>query len=259
MTHRSANAFGSSSATEHYSNLLAPIYLWMVGGLESAFQAGAVDIATFCDSSPAGRIAVDLGAGFGMHAIPLARQGYTVTAIDTSAELLSQLRSHSPDLAIRTVVADILTFPQYVDEPADLILCMGDTLTHLQEQASVDDLFQEIGRSLKPGGKFALTFRDYTRPPAGIARFIPVRSDEDRILTCFLEATPTHMAVHDVVYERDGVTWQMKVSSFAKLRLSPEWVTHSLETHGLVVQTGAGRGGMVSIVATNIRKMGERR
>jgi SAM-dependent methyltransferase len=221
----------------------------MVGGLESALQLGAADIASFCDSDPAGKIAVDLGAGFGMHAIPLARQGYTVTAIDTSTELLSQLRAQSPHLGIRTVVADILTFPQYVDEPADLFLCMGDTLTHLQDQASVDDLVQNIARCLKPGGKLALTFRDYTKPPAGIARFIPVRSDQDRILTCFLEATPTHMDVHDVLYERRGVTWQMKVSSYMKLRLSAEWVAQSLKTHGLVVQIGAGRGGMVSIVA----------
>jgi SAM-dependent methyltransferase len=246
MMHRSAN----SSVTEHYSKLLAPIYLWMVGGLESALQLGAADIAPLCDSNTAGRTAVDLGAGFGMHAIPLSRRGYTVTAIDTSKELLAHLHSQSPDVAIRTVVADILTFPHYVDEPVDLILCMGDTLTHLQEQASVDDLFQKIARSLRPDGKFALTFRDYSRPPAGIARFIPVRSDQDRILTCFLEETPTHMAVHDVLYERNAVTWQMKVSSYMKLRLSPDWVTHSLESHGLVAQIGAGRGGMVSVVAT---------
>lgn len=242
----------NSSITEHYSKLLAPIYVWMAGGIESALQLGAADIAPLCDSNTAGRTAVDLGAGFGMHAIPLARHGYTVTAIDTSQEFLAQLRSHSTDVAIRTVMADILSFPQYVDEPADLILCMGDTLTHLQEQASVDDLFQKVARFLKPDGKFALTFRDYSRPPAGIARFIPVRSDQDRIFTCFLEATPTHMVVHDVLYERNGVTWQLKVSSYLKLRLSPEWVTHSLETHGLVVQAGAGRGGTVSIVATKI-------
>jgi SAM-dependent methyltransferase len=251
MMDRSATSSASSSVLEHYSNLLAPIYLWMVGDLESALQLGAADIAPLCDSNTRGRIAVDLGAGFGMHAIPLARQGYTVIAIDTSTELLSQLGSHSPDVVIRTVTADLLNFSKYVHEPADLIMCMGDTLTHLQEQASINDLFQKVARSLKPGGKFALTFRDYTRPPHGVARFIPVRNDEDRILTCFLEATPTHMHVHDVLYERNGVTWQMKVSSYMKLRLSPEWVAHSLETHGFVVQVGTGRGGLVSMVATS--------
>jgi SAM-dependent methyltransferase len=251
MMHRSAKSSTCSSVSEHYSNLLAPIYLWMVGGLESALELGTADIAPLCDSNAKGRIAVDLGAGFGMHAIPLARQGYTVIAIDTSTELISQLRSHSPDVSIRTVTADILDFPKHVHEPADLILCMGDTLTHLQEQASINDLFQKVARFLKPGGKFALTFRDYTMPPGGIARFIPVKSDQDRILTCFLEATPTHMQVHDVLYERNGATWQMRLSSYMKLRLSPEWVAHSLENNGLVVQVGTARGGLVSIVATS--------
>jgi SAM-dependent methyltransferase len=253
VAHHSSNPSDASSVTEHYSNLLAPIYLWMAGGLESALHAGVADIAPFCHSKPAGRIAVDLGAGFGMHAIPLARRGFTVIAIDTSAELLSHLRSNSPDVAIRTAVADILNFPQYVDEPADLMLCMGDTLTHLPDEASVDDLFLKVARSLKTDGKFVLTFRDYTRPPVGIARFIPVRSDVNRIFTCFLEAaTPTQMKVHDVLYERVGATWQMKASAYTKLRLAPEWVVHSLESHELVAELGVGRAGMVSIVATGI-------
>jgi SAM-dependent methyltransferase len=238
------------SVAEHYSELLAPIYLWMAGGAETALRLGADDINAFCHSDPAGRIAVDLGAGFGMHAIPLARKGYAVTAIDTSKELLSELRSRSSDVAIRTVVADILSFQQYVDQPADLILCMGDTLTHLENRESVDGLFQKIARSLKPDGRFVLTFRDYTRPLDGVARFIPVRADQDRILTCFLEAMPAHMNVHDIVYERNGVSWQLKVSSYLKLRLSPEWVADSLKSRGLAVNKTAGRGGMICIVAS---------
>jgi hypothetical protein len=59
MMRRSTN----SSVTEHYSKLLAPIYLWMVGGFESALQLGAADIAPLCDSNTAGRTAVNLGAG----------------------------------------------------------------------------------------------------------------------------------------------------------------------------------------------------
>jgi SAM-dependent methyltransferase len=237
------------SVTEHYSDLLAPIYLWIAGGPESAFQRGDEDVNPLCHADTAGRIAVDLGAGFGMHAIPLARRGYAVTAIDTSEELLSQLRSHSPDLAIRTVTADILSFPEYVDQPADLTLCMGDTLTHLQSQQAVEELFQKVARRLKPDGRFVLTFRDYTRPPDGVARFIPVRADRERIFTCFLETMPAHMNVNDILYERNGVGWQLKVSSYLKLRLSPDWVAESLKTVGLAVQTGTGRAGMISIVA----------
>jgi len=80
------------------------------------------------DASPVG-IAVDLGAGFGAHAVPLASAGYRVLAIDSSAELLGQLRQTAGKLPIQCIEDDLLTFEDYLDEPVDLILGMGDTLT----------------------------------------------------------------------------------------------------------------------------------
>ena len=68
---------------------------------------------------------------------------------------------------------------------------MGDTLTHLPQLSSVEQLFSLAAESLGPKGKFIATFRDYTSPLAGNGRFIPVKSDSDRILTCFLSTLPT--------------------------------------------------------------------
>lgn len=238
------------TAAEHYAALLSPVYLWMVGGIDAALAQGSAEIAPFCIPSVQSRAAVDLGAGFGMHAIPLARSGYAVTAIDTSAYLLSELRRHGAGLAIRTVQDDLLNFPQHRNSPPHLILCMGDTLTHLEHEGQVDELFSKIGQSIAPGGTVALTFRDYTNPPIGHGRFIPVRSDGDRILTCFLEASATHIEVHDVLYEREGPNWRMQVSSYKKLRLSPESVVNGLAIRGFEVCKELGPRGMVRIIAT---------
>jgi hypothetical protein len=60
------------SVAEHYESLLAPVYAWMVGGTEAAIALGQADLApVLCG----GNFAIDLGAGFGMHTIPLARAG----------------------------------------------------------------------------------------------------------------------------------------------------------------------------------------
>lgn len=238
------------SVTEHYSNLLAPIYLWMVGGLDAALAQGESDVASFAQPAGAERLAVDLGAGFGMHAIPLARRGYSVMAIDTSAHLLSMLRESSDGLPIRTVEADLLRFSEHLSNPVDLLTCMGDTLTHLETHESVLELLSTVAATISAGGLLVLTFRDYTDPPTGPNRFIPVRSDADRILTCFLEATPTHVVVHDILHEREDCDWQLKVSSYAKLRIDPEWVVSSLESLAFRVRRSAGPRGMVQIVAT---------
>ena len=143
------------TAQQHYEDLLAPIYVWMAGGLESALKAGTTDIASLV---PGQGVAVDLGAGFGMHAIPLAEGGYEVVAIDTSKVLLDILRSHGSGRRIRAVEANLTDFRRYLDGPADLIVCLGDTLTHLPDAAQVTRLFHDISASLVPGGRLVLTF-----------------------------------------------------------------------------------------------------
>ncbi|MGH8201860.1 MAG: class I SAM-dependent methyltransferase [Steroidobacteraceae bacterium] len=197
-----------------------------------------------------GELAVDLGAGFGMHAIPLARIGYAVAAIDSSAVLLSQLRQLDEGLNIRVIESDLLDFARHLDAAPALILCMGDTLTHLSSKGEVELLCSRAADFLAPGGRFLTTFRDYTRPAQGDARFISVRSDADRIHTCFLEEEPHRMLVHDIVHELQNGTWSMRVSHYPELRLDPNTVVGTLEQCGLSVACDPGPRGMVQIVAT---------
>lgn len=231
---------------QHYDELLAGVYVWMAGGLEAALAAGERDVAALV---PGAGLAVDLGAGFGMHAIPLARGGYDVVALDTSKDLLDVLRTESAGLRIRAVDADLLDFRRHLTSPADLIVCLGDTLTHLAELAHVAQLTQDIAASLRKGGRVVLTFRDYSRPATGVARFIPVRSDADRIHTCFLEEQGERMLVHDIVHEREGAMWRMRVSNYPKLRLAPEAVVAMLKQAGLEPMLEPGPRGMTAITA----------
>lgn len=234
------------SVAEHYDTLLAPVYLWMAGGIDQALSQGASDIAGLAG---AGGFAVDLGAGFGMHAIPLARSGYRVLAIDASAHLLGQLERHAGGLPIRTVRADLLAFRDHVSEPAQLIACMGDTLTHLESREQVGQLFRAVAQALAPGGRFVATFRDYTRLPEGTGRFIPVRSDAQRIHTCFLEEMPENVVVHDLVHEKADAGWTLKVGAYRKLRLAPDAVREQARAAGLEAALEPGPRGMVKLVA----------
>lgn len=237
-----------ASVTAHYEDLLAPVYLWMAGGIDDALALGASDLAGFMGR---GGLAVDLGAGFGMHAIPLARAGYRVLAIDSSPYLIEQLRSFSKGLDVEPVVSDLMQFPEHLppNQKADLVLCMGDTLTHLPDQTAVAELGQRVAASLAPGGRFVATFRDYTNLPTGNARFIPVRADAGRIHTCFLEEQPRHVLVHDMLYEKQEGRWSMRVSSYSKLRLSPDSVCRTFQSVGLTTSVVAGPRGMVRLIA----------
>lgn len=241
-----------TTVADHYKTHLAPVYLWMAGGFDAAVSRGEAEIEAILPNLSSGIIAVDLGSGFGMHAVPLARRGCSVIAIDTSSLLLEELKGHAESLPIRAVEDDLLSFPSHLDLKANLILCMGDTLTHLPDRESVGKLFSLAAESLHSGGKFITTFRDYTSPLVGNGRFIPVKTDTDRILTCFLEYACDYVNVHDVLHERKGSAWQLRVSAYQKLRVSPEWVSETLQISGFSVRIEPGLGGMIRVIATRV-------
>jgi SAM-dependent methyltransferase len=235
---------------DHYEKLLGPVYSWMVGDIDVAMNRADAELEALGLHSNASGVAVDLGAGFGMHSLPLARRGYQVMAVDSYEPLLTELKSQAGSLAIRTINANLLEFKSHLAERAAVILCMGDTLTHLPDTVSVEALFTAASETLLPGGLFAVTFRDYVSAPSkGDGRFILVRSDENRILTCFLEYFAATVQVHDVLHERDGGQWQLRISSYPKLRLSPEWVVTALTSLGFTVRREPGLSGMVRVIA----------
>ncbi len=237
------------SVAEHYERVLSPVYAWMAGGAEAAIVAGGAELEALKVPLVPGARVVDLGCGFGMHAIPLARAGARVLAVDTSAQLLAEFARLAGNLEIERVQDDLLSFRAHLKEKAAAVFCMGDTLTHLPEHTNLDFLVQEVAEALAPGGHVVFSFRDYSQPLLEEQRFIPVRSDERRILTCFLEYEEDTVVVHDILHERGGDAWETRVSSYRKLRLSPDRVVGSLETSGFDVRREAEARGMVRVVA----------
>jgi len=240
-----------TSVLDHYEKHLGPVYLWMIGDFDAALERGAAELDALGIAPRRNAVAVDLGAGPGLHSIPLARRGYAVTAIDSCAELLEELKSRAEPAAVRTVRADLLAFREHVPGPIDAALCMGDTLTHLPDLPSVRRLFDAVAAALAKDGVFAMSFRDYAGAPLeGDRRFILVRSDELRVMTCFLDYADTAVAVHDLLHDKHDGRWQLKVSSYPKLRLSPDWVMEDLSARGLRVRREPASAGMVRIAAT---------
>jgi SAM-dependent methyltransferase len=237
------------TSEKHYRTHLGPVYSWMLGDLDAAFTRGAGEIDEL--PLPAARgAAVDLGAGLGLHALPLAKRGFDVVAIDSCQVLLDELRLRAGSLPIAIHNADLLEFRGLVTGQAQVIVCMGDTLTHLQQKSDVSGLFNAIYNSLVSGGIFVLTWRDLITELHGVDRFIPVRSDENTIMTCFLEYSgPDKVTVYDLVYTRTREGWTLNKSSYHKLRLSADWITRQLEGAGLTVEFEGAAGRLLEIIA----------
>jgi SAM-dependent methyltransferase len=239
-----------ATSETHYETHLGPVYSWMLGDLDAAFARSAAEINDL--PLPAERgVAVDLGAGLGLHALGLARLGFEVVAVDNCPVLLDELRSRGEALPLAVHNADLLEFRRFLPKQAQVIVCMGDTLTHLPALSAVDSLLAAVATSLPRGGVFAATFRDYaTSELKAEKRFILVRADERRILTCFLEYQDEQVVVHDLLHENENGRWRQVVSSYPKLRLAPAWVMAKLGELGFSVTRDTTPSGMVRIVAT---------
>lgn len=237
-------------AQRHYDTHLANFYTWMVGDFDAKqqYQQDFFIEHGLRVNKPAR--AVDLGSGHGLQSISLARLGYHVLAIDFSATLLIELRDRAESLPIICQEADMLDLREFVPvQSVDLICCMGDTLPHLETEEQVKQLFFDAYEVTVPAGHIVLSFRELANDPLHYPQFIPVRSDNERILTCILDFLPDRIKVTDLLYTFQDEKWVQTVSSYYKLRLSKEDVINWLKAIGWQIEDVSTAHGMTYIIA----------
>jgi len=91
--------------------------------------------------------ALDLACGPGRHALYLARLGWRVTAVDSSAVAIGLLRTQAAGLAIDARLADLERGEFVIAPNAYQLIC---DFLYLQR-----DLFPQIREGVHPGGIFA--------------------------------------------------------------------------------------------------------
>lgn len=246
-----------NSVAEHYEGLLAEHYSWMFGVSPAAKAAEQLELLERLQVV-AGELGVDLGAGSGFQSMALADMGFKhVLAIDTSKRLLEELRSNCGSRPVTAVEDDMLHILQHVEPgTADVVVCMGDTLTHLPERELVPKLFSRVSAALRRNGRFVVTYRDLSTELRGVDRFIPVRSTAEKIMTCFLEYHPGVVMVHDLIHIHAGearstpeAVWHLTKSCYPKLRLAVDDICRELSQAGLHVYAHQNVRGM-SVLAT---------
>lgn len=234
---------------KHYDELLARHYSWLWGGFDLKAEENKAFFQSYSITPSLSGRAVDLGCGSGFQAVPLAKAGFSVTAIDLSQDLLGELAGYAEGLDVTTVNSDILSLAAICRERLELAVCMGDTLTHLPTKEDVRKMFKTVFQTLEPSGMFIVTYRDLSFELKGLDRFIPVRSDDTANFTCFLEYQDDTVVVHDLINERVDDGWSLKKSCYPKLRLPADWVADSLETAGFTLETKEVNMGLVTCMA----------
>ena len=238
-----------ATVKKHYENHLAKYYSWMSGGKAQKLEEHRNFFKDHNVAPCFSGVAVDLGAGSGFQSIPLAELGFRVIAIDLSKNLLTELKESAKDLPVEIINDDLLNFSKHCPDKIELVVCMGDTLTHLNTHQNIRHLLTMIYNALETGGRVILTFRDLTTELRGLDRFIPIRNDANTTFTCFVEYEKDYVKVHDIIYEREKNHWNLKKSFFKKIRIFPPWTREILQDIGFKVETFDIHNAVVCIIA----------
>lgn len=225
-----------SSIKEHYENLLAANYVWAFG--DHATNAARFNefLSKFKIQPIEGACVVDLGCGPGYQSIALAESGFHVISIDMSPTLLQELRGRMGQLQIAPIEDDIMNFPVHcAHKNISLALCLGDVISHLSGMAQVTELFAKIHGCLMPGGHLLLGYRDQTTARQGTDRILPFFSDENKIMTTFIEYEQDYLNVTDVFYTRAARAWILEKSAYQKIRLRTEHIREQLQKAGFKI------------------------
>jgi ubiquinone/menaquinone biosynthesis C-methylase UbiE len=147
---------------------------------------------------------LELGCGTGRIAIPVAKQGTTLTGIDRSAPMLSRARAKAARARIggriRLVRGDITALP-FRRRAFGLVMAPYGILQSLLRERDLADALASVARVLSKGGRFALdlvpdlpVWSEYTQRKTLSGRFgrharltliESVRQDHARKLTIF--------------------------------------------------------------------------
>jgi SAM-dependent methyltransferase len=121
--------------------------------------------AHFPQKRPGDVSVLDVSAGIGTQALPLARLGYRVTARDLSPGAIERLSREADvrGLSIDAGAADMRSVAGSLSGRFDSIICMDNAIPHLQTDEEILSTLQGFQRLLVPGGAVLVSVRDYDK------------------------------------------------------------------------------------------------
>lgn len=164
------------------------------------------------------RSVLDVACGTGQHAIALARLGYEVLGVDVSAEMVSRARANAQEAGV-SARFERLGFGEladHLDGRHDALLCLGNSLPHLTDEAALQGALVDFSRVLRPEGLVVLQSRNYDRVLAERDRFMAPQSarrgDEEWLFVRFYDMEGPNLQFHMMrLYRKGGGEWSWRV------------------------------------------------
>lgn len=121
--------------------------------------------------------ALDASCGPGTQAVPMAKLGLEVVAVDPSPGMLKKAMQtadeHGVTAKIQFERSDFLHLSDVVTGPFDAVVCKGNSLPHLLTDHDIEATLRIFYKLLRPGGTLVIGMRDFAPFMEHRPRFLP--------------------------------------------------------------------------------------
>ncbi|WP_026486536.1 class I SAM-dependent methyltransferase [Caldanaerobius polysaccharolyticus] len=127
---------------------------------------------------------LDVACGSGTYTIELAKRGYNMAGIDLSPDMIdiALKKTAEQNLIIDFRVGDMTDLSHIGEKSFDGVMCMGNSLVHLNDEMSVLKALKEFRRVLKENGKLLLQIINFDRVLKHHIESLPVITNPEKDL-----------------------------------------------------------------------------
>jgi SAM-dependent methyltransferase len=129
-------------------------------------------------SAPSRRV-LDLGSGTGEHARFFAGKGYEVVGVDMSDAMMERAYEGGVPAGVSFLKGDLVHVDRVVSGSFGAAVCLGNTLAHITDYATMVQMFTAARAVLAPGAPFVLQILNYEHLVHAGVRSLPLTFIED--------------------------------------------------------------------------------
>jgi len=200
------------------------------------------------------RRVLDAACGTGMHAVAFSRMGMRCAGADLSPAMIAQAgtNARAAGVEVELEVAGFGSIAGRFSGTFDAVTCLGNSLPHLLDDASLAAALSDFAALLRPSGVLVIQVRNYDRLLQQRQRFMPPASRADQSgETIYLRITDFGTAGAGgadetvgftivTLHRQEGAAWTQSVQSTTLRALRRSTLENALGAAGFRTVTSYG-------------------
>ena len=194
---------------------------------------------------------LDAACGTGMHAVELARRGYSAAGADLFEGMVARARENAAAAGVsanfRAAGFGGLARAFAAELPFDALLCLGNSLPHLLSREALAQALADFAACLRPGGLLLLQNRNFDAVMQRRERWMEPQPHQEEgqaewVFLRFYDYEPDGLINFNIVTLRreQGQSWQQQVASTRLMPLLHADLVRALEQAGFGAITAFG-------------------